>query len=120
MKKTRSTRHFPTFDDTATEKGSVTGGHVANLSEHLLVVIQDMDSSIKELEALISASDNAHEAQEPTTPLSKKHSSPQLRSKKEKDEKDHHHHNGKGEHGVFGLFHRKSEPFLSVHRVSYL
>lgn len=67
-----------------------------------------MDSTIKELEALMTASELALASYEPTSALNKKPSTAQLRSKKEKEDKDHHHHHGKGEHGLFGLFHRKS------------
>lgn len=103
------------FDDTATEKASIAGGSVSHFSDRLLAVIQDMDSSIKELEAVIVVSENAFEAREPTTPLSKKRSTAQLRSKKEKDEKDQHHHHGKGDHSIFGLFHRKSRSLSLPH-----
>lgn len=72
-----------------------------------------MDVSIQELERLLVDSAQAFEDHDSHSgSISKKRSLAQLRSRKEKEEKDND-QRGKGEHSIFGIFHRKSLFFAS-------
>lgn len=82
------------------------GGTFTSFSERLFGILREMDSSIRELETVAAGSESSRESYDSQLPqLNKKRSTAQMRSKKEKDDRDHH---TKGEHGIFGIFHRKS------------
>lgn len=86
---------------------------VPNISDRILTVVHDMGASIQALEKLLV--EYAHTIEEHGTPpssLSKKRSVVQLRPRKEKEEKDSNQH-GKSEHGIFGIFHRRSRSLAS-------
>lgn len=103
-------------DDAATEVG---GGSVSNnFSDRLLAVVQDMDKQIQELEAALASSPSelgellGDPSAAANSTLKKKKSVAHLKpsSKKEEKDKDSQHRHGKGEHGILGLFHRRSKP----------
>ncbi|KAF8321283.1 hypothetical protein DL93DRAFT_2107033 [Clavulina sp. PMI_390] len=96
-------------DDTATERGSISGGSTLhNYADRLMAIVHQMDLTIAELEATTIPTYHHPPSPNPelnASTLSKKRSTNNLRSKKEKEEKDGHH--GKGDHGLFKVFHRK-------------
>jgi len=92
---------------TASQQQPGTGTPILDPPDRILTIVRDMDSSIRELEILLAESARAVEANgSPAGSLSMKRSTAQLRSRKEKEEKET--LNGKSEHGIFGIFHRRS------------